>query len=106
MKNITLEQVLDRMYSAELNCRISNFWDAGWDVWLGDETNGWKEKGWVDTAAEIGPALHAMIDRHYPGAMLAPISCPNCQADHSERGAMAAEITCHCGFEFLVNHDH
>lgn len=65
---MTLEQVLARMYASEINARISCFWDAGWDVWLGDETNGWKEKAWVEDGheAEIAPALHAMILKHYP----------------------------------------
>lgn len=99
---MTLEQLLARMYACEINCRIASFWDAGWDVWLGDEMNGWKEKGWAETPAEIEPLLNSMLDKHYPQALWADIICPNCKADHSERGQLAEEITCACGHEFKV----
>jgi hypothetical protein len=68
---LTLEQVLGRMYASEINASISNFWDAGWDIWLGDSVNGWREKTAVETPAEIAPALHAMILKHFPDSAYA-----------------------------------
>lgn len=36
-----LISVIQALYKSEINCSISSFWDAGWNVRLGDEMNGW-----------------------------------------------------------------
>lgn len=35
-----LSQTLQHLYSLEINCGLSSFWDGGWTVWIGDEMNG------------------------------------------------------------------
>lgn len=105
---MTLEDVLARMYASEINCRIACFWDAGWDVWLGDEVNGWVEKGWVEDGheGEIAPTLHRMIVQHFPDsdyAQQARVICPGCLKDHTELGLLAAQIVCPCGNDPFTN---
>lgn len=46
---LTLGQVLDWIYSYEMNVGLQSFWDGGWTVWLGDELNGhYAEKDFLD----------------------------------------------------------
>lgn len=99
---MTLEQILAHMYASEINCRIDCFWDAGWNVWLGDETNGWTEKAGAEGGheADIASTLHRMIVQHFPDSdyvKQAQIICPGCLKDHTELGLLAASITCTCG---------
>lgn len=52
----SLTAVLQALYASEINASISCFWDAGWDVKLGDELNGFKaertfENSELDAAA-------------------------------------------------------
>lgn len=35
-------QVLQRIYDSEINCRVSSFWDGGFDFAVGDTMNGWE----------------------------------------------------------------
>ncbi len=34
-------EVLQEIYNAEINLSLSSFWDAGFTVKIGDESNGW-----------------------------------------------------------------
>jgi hypothetical protein len=34
-----LEETMQSLYDSEINCRVSCFWDGGWDVFIGDEIN-------------------------------------------------------------------
>lgn len=40
IRDCSLETVLGALYSQEINCGLSSFWDGGWRVWIGDEMNG------------------------------------------------------------------
>jgi hypothetical protein len=44
--------ILQRLYDSEINFEISGFYDAGFDVRLGDHLNGFIAKGKVDTWAD------------------------------------------------------
>lgn len=37
-----LQWVMEDLYAAEINCGCSSFWDAGFTVWIGDDSNGRK----------------------------------------------------------------
>lgn len=37
-----LHLILQALYDHEINCGMSSFWDNGWDVWIGDEMNGYR----------------------------------------------------------------
>ncbi len=39
---MNLIQALEAFYKAEINIQISTFWDGGWDVKIGDASNGYK----------------------------------------------------------------
>lgn len=51
------------LYDAEINCGISSFWDGGFNVWIGDDSNGhraetnfdkgelWKAYDWLKANA-------------------------------------------------------
>ena len=62
----TLEEELQKIYDSEINIFLSNMWEAGFEVKLGDEINGFDEEGQVRSVAEILPWLQAAIARHYP----------------------------------------
>lgn len=53
----SLEATLRHLYSLEINCGLACFWDGGWDVWIGDELNGYAAEGNVDTISEVAPWL-------------------------------------------------
>lgn len=43
-KLIALENtgiVLQKMYESEINLRLVPFWDAGWEIYFGDDMGGW-----------------------------------------------------------------
>lgn len=65
---MNLEQLLDALYASENNVTISCFWDAGWDIGLGDQTNGFVAQGNVDRAEEILPWLVTNVQEHLPEA--------------------------------------
>lgn len=39
---MNLLEVMAALYESEINCGVASFWDAGFDVWLGDDANGKK----------------------------------------------------------------
>lgn len=43
---VSLEAVMLELYGQEQNISISSFFDRGWKVGIGDETNGFIEEGW------------------------------------------------------------
>lgn len=51
---LDLLNVMSALYASEINCQVGSFWDGGFTVYLGDDTNGLH---WV---AEVsGPELSA-----------------------------------------------
>lgn len=57
---------LQKIYDSEINIMIYTFWDGGFDLKLGDITNGYKAEGGVDKADEIVPWFQEQIKIHYP----------------------------------------
>lgn len=43
-----LLNVLEDLYDSEINCGLSSFWDSGFNVWIGDEANGYAARANVD----------------------------------------------------------
>lgn len=64
-----LARTMRELYASEINCGMSSFWDAGFEVWLGDDMNGRKVvdtnlyPGDLDAAARL---LHEAALRLYP----------------------------------------
>lgn len=64
-----LTEVMKALYSSEINCGLSSFWDGGFKVWLGDETNGIKEYSngyYPEEFDEAAQWLHDAAVKHYP----------------------------------------
>lgn len=64
-----LEDVLNLLYSKEINCSVASFWDGGWTFSLGDQANGFKDSDGpyydlLEGAAWLLGAAH----KHYPEA--------------------------------------
>ena len=57
---------LQEIYDSEINFSISTFFDAGFEVKLGDETNGFKSHLFEDTFEEAVEALSDSVIEHYP----------------------------------------
>ena len=48
-------EILQALYSSEINCRIQSFWDGGWTGFLGDEMN------WFPWAGVSGRTLDECV---------------------------------------------
>ena len=59
--------VINDLYESEINFNLSTFWDAGYNVQLGDNQNGFKdESNMLDTLDEVASELMRMTMKHYP----------------------------------------
>lgn len=65
---MNLLEVMAALYDSEINCGMASFWDAGFEVWLGDDVNGKKAtQGFYPREfAEAGKWLHEAALEHYP----------------------------------------
>jgi hypothetical protein len=59
-----LQDELQKIYDSEINVSISWMWDAGIDVKLGGEMNGFLAEGNVKTVNDILPWLQKAIAEH------------------------------------------
>jgi hypothetical protein len=111
---------LQKIYDSEINVRIGWFWDAGINIRLGDEMNGFEAEETVRSTDEIAPWLQEAIAHFYPDSTYAASLSPEVR----ERGAgrlfhpprIGASVRCpHCGspnacpfidelFAFVCNH--
>lgn len=48
-----LQSILELYYKAEQNVKISCFWDGGWDVWIGDDVNSYKDQDCMLSLNEV-----------------------------------------------------
>ena len=63
--------LMQELYDSEINASVSWFWDAGFEVKLGDYINGWKAEDQVYTWAEVEAWLTARAIEHYPESVFA-----------------------------------
>lgn len=63
--------IFQLLYDSEINFSISTFWDAGFDVKLGDDMNGFQAETQVRTIAEAEEWLAATARQHYPDSVFA-----------------------------------
>jgi hypothetical protein len=54
-----LVATLRHLYSLEINCGLSSFWDGGWTAWIGDELNGYRATADLDRVEEVAAWLRA-----------------------------------------------
>ena len=62
--------IIHELYGSEISCRISTFWDAGYDWYLGPET-GYVAMGSAQTLAEAVGELAEAALRCYPDSNFA-----------------------------------
>jgi len=60
--------IIQKLYDSEINVSIASFWDAGFEVRLGDDMNGFKDQTSVKTFAEAEAWLRDAAIRHYPNS--------------------------------------
>jgi hypothetical protein len=65
------KSIPQRLYDDEINFAVSTFWDAGFEVKLGDDMNGFKDETTVRTWAEAEAWLDAKAREHYPSSVYA-----------------------------------
>jgi hypothetical protein len=63
--------ILQRLYDSEINFEVSGFYDAGFDVRLGDHLNGFLVKDKVETWAEAEIWLREQALAHFPDSKFA-----------------------------------
>lgn len=61
-----LTEVMTELYSYEINCGVSSFFDRGFDVWIGDDINGRRYER-TFTAEEIEDGTASMWLLHKAG---------------------------------------
>jgi len=63
--------ILQRLYESGINFEVSGFYDAGFDVRLGDHLNGFIAKGKVETWADAEAWLREQAVAHFPDSKFA-----------------------------------
>jgi hypothetical protein len=63
--------IFQRLYDSEINFEVSGFYDAGFDVRLGDHLNGFLVKGKVETSAAAEAWLRDQALAHFPDSKFA-----------------------------------
>jgi hypothetical protein len=63
--------IFQRLYNSEINFEVSGFFDAGFDVRLGDALNGFLAQGKVETWAEVEAWLRDQALAHFPDSKFA-----------------------------------
>lgn len=58
--------ILQDLYDAEINFKISTFWDGGFNAALGDQINGFDATATFDTLVEAVQFLAAAADQRHP----------------------------------------
>ncbi len=68
LRECSLETVLNALYREEINCGLGSFWDGGWDVWIGDEMNGFRAEATFERANldKVPEWLVTNAERLYP----------------------------------------
>jgi hypothetical protein len=71
-ERFTTMSIFQRLYDSEINFEVSGFYDAGFDVRLGDHLNGLLAEGKVETWAEVEAWLRDQALAHFPDSKFAP----------------------------------
>jgi hypothetical protein len=73
--------IVQRLYDSEINFEVSGFYDAGFDVRLGDALNGSLAEGKVETWAEAEAWLRDQALAHFPDSRFAQDELREAQAN-------------------------
>jgi hypothetical protein len=72
--------IFEGLYDSEINFEVSGFYDAGFDVRLGNHLNGFLVKGKVETWAEAETWLRDQALTHFPNSKFAQEELQEAQA--------------------------
>lgn len=61
-----MNDVIDRLYASEINWEVSTFWDAGYEVKLGDHMNGYVAEANIALWSDVVDWLDRQARVHYP----------------------------------------
>jgi hypothetical protein len=79
-KEILTMSILQRLYDSEINFEVAGFYDAGFDVRLGDALNGFIAESKVETWAEVEAWLRDQALAHFPDSKFAQDELREAQA--------------------------
>lgn len=65
---MSVDKLLQSLYDHEINFSISCFWDSGFEWKLGDDMNGYKEKGFSESFTVAAHTVWLAALEHYPKA--------------------------------------
>jgi hypothetical protein len=65
------QSVFQKLYDSEINFSVSCLWDGGFQVKLGDATNGYKYEASLDSWDDVEPWLKSSAILHYPDSEFA-----------------------------------
>ena len=63
--------VFQDLYHSEINFKVSTFWDGGFDVFLGDEMNGFKARVILNRWGEVEAWLTHRAIEAFPDSLFA-----------------------------------
>ena len=66
-----LGATIEALYESEINCSVTTFWDAGIDVKLGDEMNGFVAEKECKTASEAAEFQDREARKQFPDSAYA-----------------------------------
>lgn len=58
-----IQTILEKFYYHEINVELSSFWDGGWKVKIGDDTNGFMTERCCDSLNEAGEWLEGRLKK-------------------------------------------
>jgi hypothetical protein len=79
-ESFTTMSIFQRLYNSEINFEVSGFYDAGFDVRLGDALNGFLVEGKVKTWGEVEAWLRDQALAHFPDSKFAQDELRKAQA--------------------------
>jgi hypothetical protein len=63
--------VIQDLYHSEINVSVTSFWDAGFDVKLGDKLNGFVAEANFKYWGQVEPWLRDKAIEHFPDSLFA-----------------------------------
>jgi hypothetical protein len=63
--------IMQDLYYSEINVSVTSFWDSGFKVKLGDETNGFVAEARFQYWGQVEPWLRDKAIKHFPDSLFA-----------------------------------
>jgi hypothetical protein len=73
--------IFQRLYDSEINFEVTGFYDAGFNVRLGDGLNGFVERGKAETWEQVEAWLRDQALAHFPDSKFAQDELREAQAN-------------------------